>query len=213
MDRVPAETRTAIDAIERQHLQMYSELKLMLHGSEDVPPAIGRQLYKQLTGELAASYLRSLDEILSNCHFLERAWCLFHEDFCCVSPRREFPNHRWLDVMGFICVAWSSAGNGDGWLHPSTKLTMVTAYSARYYEPDEIFTECSPSFDAATVTRIFGKQATDVALKHECSRPLHIGEESRWYSEFCRKHSPHHSGVPARRLRCYQYFRLNTWSQ
>ena len=41
MDRVSAETRTAIDAIESQHLQMYSELKLMLHGSEDVPPAIG----------------------------------------------------------------------------------------------------------------------------------------------------------------------------
>jgi hypothetical protein len=211
--------------VKKRQLKEFKSLVILHKGSEAHPPAIDKEKFEERKATLARSYIQDLREILSTTVFEDKAWYSC-SDMCFVSPRSDprFRAARWSEIGGHTCCPWSAIGSQNNLLDPATLPTMVWGFSTRYYEPDDIISECTPLFkpeswdpiwgDPADVYRmrtskccVVDKLAEDMP-KHPLSRPLAAGESARSRTRFSQWYAPWDLGLPNSRKRVYSWHHL-----
>lgn len=111
-------------------------------------------------------------------------WCYRHNRYCCPTPpavaagaevdvvspgglrcegstgRSTASGNRAVrvEVAGTTCVAWSSMGDGLGWLHPSSLPCLTWCYWQLATGPDLVLHECTRTFDSDLLRDILGSK-------------------------------------------------------
>ena len=78
----------------------------------------------------------------------DKGWCYRHNKFCRYMPPESLVQDGLLaDTTGSSCVAWSSAGACDGWLHGTAVPFLIWARIMEASEAHAFVHECVAAFD------------------------------------------------------------------
>ncbi len=124
----------------------------------------------QLGFELVAECMAVLDRA----EILEYIPCRKCGGGPCPTNPRSLPRLRralWVEVAGSTCVAFSSFGQRNKWLHESTLVVLVWAAAMRCMQPDIIIHECVATFDPAVLDRLLNRIDTAQQRAHQSVVP------------------------------------------
>ena len=89
--------------------------------------------------------------------YKHKAYCARHRKMCCPYPKpSELCDGIWIEASGSPCVAWTSFGSKEGWLHPTALVVLVWARLMRCLGPGLIIHECSPGFPMKDLEYLLG---------------------------------------------------------
>jgi len=201
LDRLSTETRTAAQEIMERHVTSFKKLKEERCGTQMHPPSISNSEFEQKRRCLTDSLLQSLEHILGNASFSEEAWCYKHQCMCPISPRSdpELRGLRWIEVGGHTCNPWSNMGSKNQFLDSATLPALAWVWSCRYFQVDDLVTECTPAFKPEPFLDIMNKEPSDdlsCPLREEAASPYAM--ESLTFS-------PTDLGFPSLRKRLYAW--------
>ena len=151
LHRLPEYHRRQLVAMLTSTLQQWKN-----HKKTSRDPARLQKTRRCLSRKLVCDLRRHLEEV----EFMTVGPCLLHPGKMCPLTPRMDPDVQhmwWVEGDGLICKAFSNLGSQDGFLHESILPCLVAIYSARFYEPDQLFTECVPSLNYWTIPEILNR--------------------------------------------------------
>ena len=134
LDRLPTQVRHMCEELQTQASAEWLDIKKSGRRSREHRELLEHKLFNKLCG------------ILDAVEFDQEAFCEKHGTTCPLNVRATRGNDGYIHVemAGTTCLAWSSIGARDGWLHHSTLPCLVWIYSTRFFEPDIIIHENGP---------------------------------------------------------------------
>ncbi len=131
--------------------------------------SVSRDTLRKTHLALSRAFLRAAKKALSRTALRSTAWCYAHDTYCPCEPASA--KYR-VEAAGVTCVAWSTLGNHEGWLHSSAMPCVVWLESIRQTEPDLVLCECVRAFPEADVTEYLGESYIVQAL---LTTPVDLG--------------------------------------
>ena len=170
LDRLPANVRADLIALQEKKLQLWKDTKLE-QKEENLTDTEVRNVQTRLACELVAG----VQEILRKTTFERKAYCYAHRKHCFISPMSdpELDLMLWMEVAGSACTAFSQAGLRAGWLHESALIYLSWLFSIRFFSPDILLHECVKFFPPAALAEVLN----DPAVQVKCDFSLTAGPE------------------------------------
>ncbi len=146
---IPPDVQARILDYQKRLRQQVEVRKKALKGD----PARSARDCSAMVREAGSTFHRRVTEMMRRMQVVEPllAYCYRHDRMCPVFPERGGTGAEELhvEIAGTTCVAWSSLGGGEGWLHESALPCLAWVYDQMRREPDVIIHECTRSFDEA----------------------------------------------------------------
>ena len=202
MDRIPTQVRQNLQGILKQKTMRYKAV-CNKHGPKSSMAGAAKK-------SLGMELLKEASALLHKTTFASFAYCLKHKQMCCLNPRLdpELQDRLWVEVAGTVCKPWSTMGTMGDWLHPTSLVFLVWAFSMRFYEPDMILQECTRRFDYDKLYGILAKRGhtTRLPIRSPFTRYLPDGKRIPTWKMKTEIIDPLDLGIPSRRPRRYTYF-------
>ncbi|CAE8668378.1 unnamed protein product [Polarella glacialis] len=202
VDRIPKADREQMQAVLDESLGM-----LQSASQEHKFGLISKSDLIDLKRKLSDSLKDDLIDELNSVEFLPKAWCLACEQLCPSTPMAvdELKHMRWLVGAGVVCCPFSKMSPNPPWCDKSTLATLTFPFMCRFFEPDDVYTECVAGFQESIFHDILN--VTEGALKSIISKPTNVNSAGTGYMLNYQIFSPTDIGVPTERNRKYCHWK------
>ena len=176
--------------------------------------SINKEVAKTIFADLGDTVVNELCAKLDKMEFKLYLPCMECGKSCPASPRLDPDccNLFWQEGSCLPRQPWSQMRSKFNWLDDNTLACLVFLYSARFYEPNSILTECTPTIDTALINKIL-TQASETTLK--CPYASGVGSQAErcqapatYANAESQVFSPVNMGIPSGTRRKYSKWDL-----
>ncbi len=169
--RAPEKTRRRLDWLRAALLAEYQSRRRANLGQQDLLRA--REVLSQ-------KLLHAAKRALSRCVLADTAWCHKHHAYCPCEPVCQ-PGQFRLEAAGVTCVAWSTMGSGEGWLHQSSIPCLIWLQSLLQTEPDIVLLECVRGLPEADIRAFVAEKFVVEAIT---TSPVQLGVPAQCHRKY-----------------------------